>query len=244
MIGYVRCSTSEQADSGLGLAAQRRRIRAWAEAHDCKLVRIAEDAGVSGTVAPEDRSGLSAALRSLEKGEADGLVALKLDRLSRSVSDTLALAETFQRCQWLLATVMEQINTDSATGRLFINILASMAEWERDTAAERTGAALDTILREGRGRSRFTPFGWRNREGGSENVKGDRSKLRRHTEEQRALRRIVALREDGLGARRIAKELAQDGPNPRSGRPWTPEGVASILRRLERWEAAGVPLTR
>ena len=58
------------------------------------------------------------------------------------------------------------------------------------------------------------------------------------------MRRIVALREDGLGARRIARALAEDGRNPRSGRPWTPEGVASILRRLERWEAAGVPLTR
>jgi hypothetical protein len=48
------------------------------------------------------------------------------------------------------------------------------------------------------------------------------------------------LREQGRGARKIAAALNKQGTNPRSGKPSTPENVATILRRLERWEAAGV----
>jgi hypothetical protein len=70
--------------------------------------------------------------------------------------------------------------------------------------------------------------------------KGDRLPLVAHAEEQAALRRIIGLREQGRGARKIAAALNEQGANPRSGKPWTPENVATILRRLERWEAAGV----
>ena len=47
-IGYVRCSTQEQSDSGLGLQAQRTRIRAYATLKGLRLVDIIEDAAVSG----------------------------------------------------------------------------------------------------------------------------------------------------------------------------------------------------
>jgi hypothetical protein len=77
-------------------------------------------------------------------------------------------------------------------------------------------------------------------DGGAGNRKGDRSQLVPHVDEQAALKRIIGLREQGRGARKIAAALNEQGANPRSGKPWTPENVATILRRLERWEAAGV----
>jgi hypothetical protein len=89
-------------------------------------------------------------------------------------------------------------------------------------------------------RSRFTPYGWRTTDGGTENRKGDRSPLVAHADEQAALKRILRHRKQGKGARRIAASLNRQGANPRSGKPWTPESVAAILRRLDRWEAAGV----
>ena len=72
------------------------------------------------------------------------------------------------------------------------------------------------------------------------NRKGDRSQLVPHLDEQAGLRRVIRLREQGREARKFAAALNEQGTNPRNGRTWTPKNVATILRRLDRWEAAGV----
>src|ERR1700730_10653270 len=84
VVGYVRVSTDEQADSGLGLAAQRTTVAAEAERRGWTLVAVHEDA-LSGKSL--DRPGLAAALAAIEAGEAAGIVVAKLDRLSRSLKD-------------------------------------------------------------------------------------------------------------------------------------------------------------
>lgn len=100
------------------------------------------------------------------------------------------------------------------------------------------GAGIRVFGYARRGRSRFTPYGWRTADGMAENVRGDRRPLVPHADEQAALARLVELRDAGQGARRIAKALGNI--NPRSGQPWTVASVSSILDRLDRWEAAGV----
>ena len=82
MIGYVRVSTDEQADSGLGLAAQRAAVTTEAEKRGWTLVAVYEDAESGKSL---DRPGLAEALAAVEAGEAAGIVVAKLDRLSRSV---------------------------------------------------------------------------------------------------------------------------------------------------------------
>src|SRR4051812_22324091 len=89
-VGYVRVSTSEQADSGLGLQAQRSAIKAEAKRRGWALVGIEEDAGASGK-SMAGRAGLEAALALVESGQAEALVVAKLDRLSRSLLDFAAL---------------------------------------------------------------------------------------------------------------------------------------------------------
>lgn len=102
LIGYCRVSTEEQREEGVSLGAQRERLSAYALAHGFEIVQIAEDGGVSGKIAPDERPSLGAALERIRRGEADGLVALKLDRISRSVRDVLALADDAQRRGWRL----------------------------------------------------------------------------------------------------------------------------------------------
>jgi DNA invertase Pin-like site-specific DNA recombinase len=241
LVGYCRVSIEEQAERGVSLDAQRERLAAYATAHGHELVGVEEDAGISGKVSPDQRPGLACALKLVRDGEADGLVVLKLDRLSRSTRDILDLVdETGTRAGWRLVSVSENLDTATAAGRLVITVLAALSQMEREQIGERTRFALAAILRKGRGRSRFTPFGWRTSDGSTENRGGDRSELVPHTEEQAAMCRIVNHREQGKGARRIAAALNRQGPNPRSGKSWTPESVAAILRRLDRWESAGV----
>jgi site-specific DNA recombinase len=240
LVGYCRVSTEEQAAEGVSMDAQRERLAAYCKAHDHELVAVKVDEGISGKVKPAQRDGLARALKLVKDGEADGLIVLKLDRLSRSVRDVLDLADSAQRSKWRLVSVSENLDTESPQGRFTLTLLAALAQLEREQVAERTSFALDAIAREGRGRSRFTPYGWRTADGSTENRAGDRSELVPHAEEQSALRCIVLHRKQGKGARRIATALNRVGANPRSGNTWTPESVAAILRRLERWESAGV----
>ena len=83
VVGYIRVSTSEQADSGAGLEAQRAAITSEAERRGWELLHVFEDAGASGK-SMNGRAGLQEALEAVEEGRAQALVVAKLDRLSRS----------------------------------------------------------------------------------------------------------------------------------------------------------------
>jgi DNA invertase Pin-like site-specific DNA recombinase len=88
VVGYIRVSTAEQADSGAGLEAQRAAITAEAERRGWQLVHVFEDAGASGK-SLSGRQGLQEALQAVEEGQAQALVVAKLDRLSRSLLGSL-----------------------------------------------------------------------------------------------------------------------------------------------------------
>ncbi len=98
VIAYCRVSTTEQAEAGISLEAQRRRLRAYAEAHGLHMLRVEEDAGISAK-RTSNRPALQRALKALRKGDADGLVVVKLDRLSRTTRDVLDLVERLLRAR-------------------------------------------------------------------------------------------------------------------------------------------------
>ena len=85
VIGYTRVSTEEQATNGQSIGAQRAKLEGYAKLYDLDLVAVIEDAGVSAKTL--NRPGLRKALEMLRKGEADGILIAKLDRLTRSVGD-------------------------------------------------------------------------------------------------------------------------------------------------------------
>jgi DNA invertase Pin-like site-specific DNA recombinase len=118
MIGYCRVSTEEQAREGVSMEAQRKRLDAYCTAQGYELIGIESDNGTSGSVAPGKRPGLARALALVRKGEADGLLALKLDRISRNARDMLELVDDCRRQGWRLVSVFEQLDSGSAAGRL------------------------------------------------------------------------------------------------------------------------------
>ena len=140
-IGYVRVSTSEQADSGLGLEAQRNAIALEAERRGWELVGIEEDAGVSGK-SMAGRAGLERALESVSTNKADALVVAKLDRLSRSLLDFAALMKQSQKKGWALVALDLGVDTTTPAGEFLASVLASAAQWERRIIGQRTKDAL------------------------------------------------------------------------------------------------------
>ena len=219
VIGYIRVSTTEQADKGVSLDAQRHRLEAYCTAHGLALLRVEEDAGVSAK-RTSNRPALQRALRALARGEASGLVAVKLDRLSRTTRDVLDLVSRAEKEDWALHSIDERLDTSSPQGRFVVTVLGALAQLEREQAADRTRVALAELRRQGRRCSGRPPFGFRF-EGG---------RVVEVAEEQKVLARMKGVADDGAGCYRVATVLNEEGmPNPRTGRPWFFGTVRAIL---------------
>jgi DNA invertase Pin-like site-specific DNA recombinase len=218
-IGYLRVSTSDQADSGLGLEAQRRRIEAYCTAQGWNLVEVVTDAGVSAKTLR--RPGLLKAIGMLYPGRT--LVSLKLDRLTRTARDLddLSAMVAKQGGEW--ATVEGQYDTASAMGRFMLRLVSEIAQLEREVTAERTTAAL-AEKKSKRERLGTTPLGYRT-------VQTDAgAQLVSDEAEQETVRMARELRAAGLTLRAIAARLASAGRTTKRGGRWQPETIAKVLR--------------
>ena len=139
-IGYVRVSTDKQADRGVSLEAQAEKIRAMAVVHDAELIDIIVDAGESAKSL--NRPGMARLLALVDAGEVQTVIIAKLDRLTRSVKDLCTLLERFERRGVALVSVAESLDTGSAAGRLVLNIMTAVSQWEREAIGERTRDAM------------------------------------------------------------------------------------------------------
>jgi DNA invertase Pin-like site-specific DNA recombinase len=226
VVGYVRVSTDGQAEHGVSLEAQREKLAAYCTALDLVLVEIIEDAGVSAKTL--ERPGLTQALEALRTGAADALLVTKLDRLTRSVRDLGSLVEDyFASGQWALLSVGDSIDTRSASGRLVLNVLASVAQWEREAIGERTREALAQVKREG-GRLGGIPLGWRRT--GAVDSHGRRV-VEPVADERVTVARIVELRSHALTLREIAATLTREGHPTKRGGQWSAASVRLVLAR-------------
>ena len=215
-VGYVRVSTDEQAKSGLGLEAQIAKIKAYAELFDIELTEIIMDEGISGKTL--ERDGLKRAIKMLKEKKAEGMVIAKLDRLTRNVADLGTLVSTvFDKAE--LYSVSEQINTKNAAGRLVLNVLVSVAQWERETICERTKDALQAKKARGEKTGGNIPFGF-------DEVNG---KLVKNEEEQAIISEIKSLKNKGLSLRKIAEALNGRGIATKNGKAWTAVQIQRIV---------------
>ena len=147
-VGYARVSTEEQAREGYGLDAQRTSIDAYCKAHGWSLVNVYVDAGVSGS-SQRGRLALAQLLAAAEAKAFDRVVFWKLDRLSRNLRDVLDLSDRLEKQGVQIVSIQEGIDAGTATGRMYRNILGTMAEFERETITERIKHGLAEKARQG-----------------------------------------------------------------------------------------------
>lgn len=217
-VAYVRVSTEKQADHGVSLEAQQAKVRAYAELYGLELVAVVVDAGVSAKTL--ERPGLQRALGMLRSGEAEALLVCKLDRLTRSVRDLGDLVERFfAGNRWALLSVAEQVDTRTAGGRLVLNVLGAVSQWEREAIGERTSAALQHKQAQGEYIGGAVPFGFRL----------DSGRLIEHPAEQAAVRAARDLRSRGLSLRAVAANLEAQGIRSRAGRRLAPVQIARMV---------------
>jgi DNA invertase Pin-like site-specific DNA recombinase len=217
LIGYARVSTTGQATSGVGIAAQRQALADAAQMQGLAVSDILTDEAISGR-RMANRPGLQAAIAALRSGEASGLVVSKVDRLGRNASEVLALADQADREGWRLVVLDVGLDTATTSGRLVLGMLAIAARFEHDRISERQVEKFRELRQQGRPRG--LPAA------------------------DRALAdRMIAMRDDGHTLDSIAAALNSEGiPTPRSSSSgWRRSSVRSVIetRRLE-LEAQGV----
>jgi site-specific DNA recombinase len=218
-IGYVRVSTDKQADRGVSLEAQVDKIRAMATVHDVDLLDVLVDAGESAK--DLDRPAMTHMLELVQSRAVGMVIVGKLDRLTRSVRDLAILLEQFQRRGVSLVSVAESLDTGSASGRLVLNIMVSVSQWEREAIGERTRDAM----RHKKTKLEFVgnaPYGYR--------LAADKRHVEAEPGEQAVLQRIQRLRKSGKSLRKIADELNKRGLRTRAGTPWLHEYIVRLLK--------------
>ena len=219
-IGYVRVSTDKQADRGVSLEAQAEKIRAMAVVHNATLVEVIVDGGESAKSL--NRPGMARLLAMVDAGQVQVVLVAKLDRLTRSVKDLCTLLERFERRGVALVSVAESLDTSSAAGRLVLNIMTAVSQWEREAIGERTRDALRHKRGHGE-RVGNIAYGFRLAEDG-EHLEPDSA-------EQTALAEIHRLRQDGITLRGIAAALNHRAYRTRRGTPWRLESVARVVKQ-------------
>lgn len=219
-VAYLRVSTEKQADLGVSLEAQRAKAAAYAMLYDLELVAVEVDAGASAKTL--NRPALGRALAMLKAGQAEALLVVKLDRLTRSVKDLGALLENyFAPGQAALMSVSEQIDTRTAAGRLVLNVLTSVAQWERETIGERTAAAMGYKKAQHQYTGGRVPYGW--------SLAADGEHLEPNTAEQEIVQAALELKAAGLSLRKIGERLEAKGLLPRSGGHWHAKTIQDLL---------------
>jgi DNA invertase Pin-like site-specific DNA recombinase len=203
-IAYARVSTEDQANNGVSLDLQE---------------VVCEDASAKSL----NRPGLQGLLDLVKAGAVDALIVYKLDRLTRSVSDLDFLTRTLNEHDVALVSLNESLDGTTAAGRLMMNLLAVVSQWdsqwEREAIGERTRAALSHKKANGEVYARV-PFGYRR--------VGDR--LEPVTEELEVVRRMREWEQGGASLREIARRLNAAGVLSKRGGSWSHRTVGYILR--------------
>jgi site-specific DNA recombinase len=221
-VAYIRVSSEEQARFGVSMTTQAEQLTAYCLMRSLPLADIVRDPGVSGSKALSKRPGGARLLTLIESGEANNVVALKLDRLFRNASDALATTEAWSRDGIALHLVDmggSAMDTTSPTGRMMLTMLAGFAEFERALVVERTQSAREYNKRHMKLYGPI-PFGYE---------RGPDRTLVAVESEQRILNRVRRWRQLGWTYRAIAAELTERGtPTKRDG-TWWPSTVKYLL---------------
>lgn len=146
---YARVSTQEQARHGLSIDAQMAALREWAKREGVIVAGEYVDAGVSARKPAAKRPMLCKLLEAVERDEIDLIVFCKLDRWFRNVQQYYKVQEVLDAHRVAWKAINEDYETQTASGRLKVNIMLSVAQDEADRTAERIRFVLEDKKRRG-----------------------------------------------------------------------------------------------
>ena len=220
---YIRVSHRDQADHGVSLAAQEKILTEYATSKGFEVVELVVDAAVSAGKPLAKRNGGAKVCQLVASKAVGHVIALRLDRLFRSVQDCLASVELWDKSGIALHLVQmggSAMDTASPSGKMMLTMLSAVGEMERTTTAERIKTVKTHQADQGFYLGGPYPIGWQQTE---------EKKLIENDQEQEIVKKILALHAEGLSIRKIATVLNTDGIKAR-GSKWHATTVARIIK--------------
>lgn len=204
-LGYVRVSTNRQENTGHSLESQTAILEALAEAEGYTLEIVTE----VGSGRSASRPNLTEALERLNRGKAQALFAVDIDRLARSTIHLLQIVEASKRRSWRLVISSANIDTATPQGELMLNTLAGFAQFESRMIGQR-------VERQHQAR-RDRGIVW----GVDQGFKGNLNP------QTRVL--VAQLANEGMSLRQIANQLKSENLATPNGGEWWPATIKAIL---------------
>ncbi|EGQ23792.1 site-specific DNA recombinase [Sporosarcina newyorkensis 2681] len=214
---YCRVSTEEQASEGYSITAQLQTLRNYAGLYGWQVVKEYVDEGVSGKNI-SGRPAMQQLVVDVEKDEFDAVLVWKISRLSRNMLDTLTVLDKFEENSVKFISYSENFDTGSPIGRLVVQLMASIAEMERNTLSENVKLGMKQRALEGSWNGGVV-FGY-------DSVKKE---LVINEKEAKVVQLIYELYLSGKGLKAIANHLNKHGYRTKRNRYFSINGVAQIL---------------
>jgi DNA invertase Pin-like site-specific DNA recombinase len=217
--GYIRVSqvAGREGESFISPDVQRDEIEGWVAHHGPRLGEVFEELNQSG--GRDDRPKLMRAIERVECGESNGLIVAKLDRFGRSLLDGLRAIQRIEEAGGTFVSVQDGLDLTTPTGKLVLQILLSISEWELARIKANWEVAIERAIARGVYTSQV-PIGYRRGPGGRLQVDPGRGAI---------VREIFAQRISGKSRREIAEGLNELGLKTATGGPFNDGGIAVIL---------------
>jgi site-specific DNA recombinase len=217
VIGYIRCSTTKQAEEGVSLDLQKSMIENYCEINNLELVGVHSDEGISGK-GTTNRTGYNKVMEMVEQAAISGVVVYSISRFGRNLVDTLNSVKVMTDNDISFLSVKENINTKTSQGRLQLNIYSSVAEYEREEIVSRIKDSLNHKKENGEKFCRSV-FG----------LKVVKGKFVKCDKEIKVRRRIKLLHNKGYSLYNIANKLNDDGVKTSLGSVWYRQTIKNVL---------------
>ena len=219
---YLRVSTEEQAQEGFSIRGQQQKLKDYALIKDWTIYKIYSDEGISGKNIT-DRPAVNELIADIKTGHVKNVLVFKIDRLTRSTADLLYLVELFNEYNCAFNSLMESIDTQTASGRMFLKIIGIFAEFERENIIERVKLGVERKVKEG-----YTLASWRISYG-YDRPKGQEIQTVNKTEALIVKEIYEMYLQEGMSISNIAKALNLRGVKTKENAIWTNTQVRAVL---------------
>ena len=222
-VGYVRVSDEEQVD-GLSLDAQRRQLELYCERHGFDLVHVYVDEGVSAhTDKLSKRPQFAAMLEAIDRHEADIVVVDTIDRFARHSGLQRQAVERIGRANAGFASIKEQFDYTTPSGKLMLNMLGAVNEFQSDMIGVHVKKSKQEAFDRGLPTGGL-PFGYRGETGETAGARAELDPVA-----AAAVLETFTLRDQGMSQSALARRLNEAGFRTQRGNAFTSWAIKDML---------------